>query len=223
MDYAVEYVSQNPTWHAEDSPWKGRLVIDMLRGHGIDPASVCDVGCGAGGILAMLRAEFTTARVVGYDVAPDAIRLARERHADVEFVCGDATKANARYDIVLAIDVFEHVEDCIGFLRALRRLGQRAVFHVPLDISALSAIRNFPIYHWRTVGHLHSFTKDTALATIEHAGYRVVDWRYTRSGTEYMKSFRQKLAWLPRKLLFALQPDLSVRILGGSSLIVLAE
>ncbi len=225
MDYASEYLVTNPTWHAEDSAWKGTRVVEVLRQHGIEPASVCDVGCGAGGVMARLRAEFPAAHLVGYDIAPDAIRLARGRCADVEFVCADATKASAStcYEVVLAIDVIEHVEDCMGFLRALRKLGRRTVFNIPLDISAVSVVRNLPIQHRRTVGHLHFFTKDTALATLVDAGYRVIDWHYARSGTELMKSYRQRLAWLPRRLLFALHPDFAVRLLGGCSLLVLTE
>jgi len=62
------------------------------------------------------------------------------------------------------------------------------------------------------------------LATIETAGYRIESWRYTRGGLDLSdRSWLQRLARLPRRLGFAIAPDLSVRLLGGCSLLVLAR
>ena len=75
------------------------------------------------------------------------------------------------------------------------------------------------------VGHLHYFAKETALATLEDAGYQIIDHFYTPSILELERNsvpVTQLLYW-PRKLLFTLQPDHAARYLGGFSLLVFAQ
>ena len=50
-----EYLRNNPTWDIEDSYWKAKRIVDILATARCRPSSICDVGCGAGGILAELR------------------------------------------------------------------------------------------------------------------------------------------------------------------------
>lgn len=74
------------------------------------------------------------------------------------------------------------------------------------------------------VGHIHYFTKDTALALLEDCGYTIVDWRYTASRLELPNQARSSRLIAPvRKVLHRLNPDLTVRVLGGYSLLVLAQ
>ncbi len=71
--------------------------------------------------------------------------------------------------------------------------------------------------------HLHYFTKETALRTLTDVGYELVDYFFTSHCIELGDGLVQKLARGPRKLCFAMAPDLTVRILGGYSLPVLAR
>ena len=75
-----------------------------------------------------------------------------------------------------------------------------------------------------SVGHLHHFVKDTALATREDSGYKIIDYFYTAGALELPTiSLKTKLANLPRKILFYFNQDLAVRLFGGFSLMVLTE
>ena len=58
-----DYVERNPTWHIEDSPWKASLVKKVLQSQGLVPGSICEVGTGAGGILAELRRSYPQAEL----------------------------------------------------------------------------------------------------------------------------------------------------------------
>jgi hypothetical protein len=62
-----------------------------------------------------------------------------------------------------------------------------------------------------------------ALAVLRETGYEVQDWFYTRSSLELPLSWRSRLLAWPRALLFRLCEDFAVRVLGGSSLLVLAK
>ena len=89
----------------------------------------------------------------------------------------------------------------------------------------LDSARASPIRRVRDlVGHLHYFSRDTALATLKDAGYQVIDHFYTANMLELPNiGWRGKLMLLPRRLAFSLHPDLAARILGGYSLMVLAR
>ncbi|MBA3986569.1 MAG: hypothetical protein H0X63_08375 [Flavobacteriales bacterium] len=66
--------------------------------------------------------------------------------------------------------------------------------------------------------------KDTALATLEDSGYEILDYFYTTGAFEVKSNtFKSKFAFLPRKLLYAINKDLAVKIFGGFSLLVLAK
>ena len=45
------YLAANPTWGIEDAAWKAIQVDRMLRKHRLSPATIIDVGCGAGYVL----------------------------------------------------------------------------------------------------------------------------------------------------------------------------
>lgn len=107
----------------------------------------------------------------------------------------------------------------------MRPCGRYKIFHIPLDLSVQSVLRAWPIEKLRAnVGHLHYFFKDTAIATLKDCGYSVIDYKYTASRLELPnQAFSSTLMRLPRKLLFSINPDLAVRLLGGYSLLVLAE
>lgn len=222
------YLENNPTWHEEDSPWKARQITKMLQRNQITPATVCEIGCGAGEILNTLAVEYgDRAAFSGFDISPQAYEICRKKaKKNLEFHLQDLLENSAaHFDVVMAIDVFEHIDDYLGFLRKLRPKGQYKLFHIPLDLSVLTVLRSTPIMRARSlVGHIHYFTKEIALAALQDTGYEVIDHFYTGDSLELPnRSWQNKLMKLPRKFFFALHPDMAVRILGGYSLLVLAK
>ena len=90
-----EYLAHNPSWDEEDSPWKARLVLKIIREQGISSHSICEVGCGAGGVLEELRKSLSDAELFGFDIAPDAERFWATRQAsDIRFRVGDFHELN---------------------------------------------------------------------------------------------------------------------------------
>ncbi|HEY6923996.1 MAG TPA: class I SAM-dependent methyltransferase [Steroidobacteraceae bacterium] len=215
------YLKDNPELHREDSPWKAAHIAAILKQQDIAPTSICDVGCGAGEVLAELRKHFKTERLVGYDISPQLSSF-WERQKDIDFHIGDfRTQNNEKFDVLLMLDVFEHVRDPFTFLEDARRHARNFVFHIPLDLSALTVLRTNPLMHARRkVGHLHFYTKELALETLRECGYTVIDSRYTGA---FAVGQANKLAALPRRLAYAINKDMGVRLLGGETLLVLAS
>lgn len=223
MYISGEYIANNPTWHEEDSPWKAGKVVSMLARNGINPASVAELGCGAGEILRCLAQRLPACSFVGYEVSPQAFEILRRKQGPgLECVLGDGFSDGRRFDLAMAIDVFEHVDDYIGFLRQMKGKAVHKLYHIPLDLSAQSVARDKLIGVRRSVGHLHHFCKETALATLTYTDHRILDWQYTAGAIEApSRSAKARLLSLPRRALYAVAPDTAVRLLGGYSLMVL--
>jgi SAM-dependent methyltransferase len=222
-----DYAAKNPTWDSEDAPWKVGLIANLLRGQGVSPLSAVEIGCGAGGVIAGLRRYLPDANLYGFDITPDAARF-WPQHADarIEFALGDFLESgDTRYDLILLLDVLEHVANPHGFLEAIRGRAANFVFHFPLDLSAASVLRETPLLESRDrVGHIHCFTKGLALALLRECDYEIVHWQYTGAAfASPQRTLKTRLATIPRFLAYALNKDWGVRLLGGETLLVLAR
>jgi SAM-dependent methyltransferase len=217
------YLSKNPGWHENNAAWKASQVLSLLDDRNFKPASIVDIGCGTGGVLEVIASTLNGTRLVGYDLSSQAIGMV-ERSDRVELRVGTPEDVQEHYDLLLSLDVFEHVEDYIGFLRSLRPIADWFMFHIPLDASAQSVIRERPLLTARsTVGHLHYFTRGTALASLETAGFEIECDNLLFPHNIPDRRARTRIANIPRDLGRRLRPQLSARILGGSTLLVLAS
>jgi len=103
----------------------------------------------------------------------------------------------------------------------LKNRAEWKIFSFSLDISVQSAFRAGAFSQRRNVhSHLHHFNKETALGTLEYAGYEVVDYVYPPN---LAISPLAKMAKPIRTACFKLGPDLAVRLFGGYSLLILAR
>lgn len=189
-----EYLEKNPTWHVEDSAWKANQIIRIMKRNNIVPNSICEVGCGA-----------------------------KDR---LVFHLKDVLKdEKAFFDVIMAIDVIEHIEDYYGFLRNLRQKGQYKIFQIPLDLSVQSVLRCSPILLQREkVGHINYFTKETALSALIDSDYKILDYFYAYGLIDLPpRNLNSLLTRLPIKIMYYINKDMTVRIFGNSSLIVLAK
>ena len=225
-----EYLDNNPTWHTEDSPWKATQILKIIKRNNLSPNSVCDIGCGAGEILNHLYMQMDKkTSFVGYDVSPYAFELCKPKIKDrLNFKMGNAFEDdNVLFDVVMAVDVFEHVEDYFGFLRNIQKKGLYQIFHIPLDLTVIGVLKMSPILKSRErFGHIHYFTKDIALAALRDAGLEIIDVFYTSWLQDLplpKKTLRFFLLRRIHKIAFKLNKDLAVRILGGASLMVLTK
>ena len=162
----------------------------------------------------------------GYDISATAISMAQAHSTSrLKFHCRDLLADSARFDVLLAIDVFEHVSDYMGFLRQLRAHGDAFIFHIPLDLSVAALVRPSRLTTTRRIsGHLHYFATETALATLRDTGYEVVSWRLTAGALEAPQhSMKTHIANIPRRIIGTFSRAWAARLLGGYSLLVVAH
>jgi SAM-dependent methyltransferase len=221
-----EYLAKNPGWHVEESPWKARQILHMLRRNRITAKTICDVGCGTGEVLKQLQETLNNdCAFLGYDISPQAFELAKGRaNGKLQFMLADFLEEQSNFDLILVLDVIEHLEDYFSFLKRLKARSHYKIFHIPLDLSVQTVFRKKALLKRRELyAHVHYFTKETALRTLVDTGYEVLDYFYTPRSIDFGSEFGEKLLKLPRKACFAVHRDFAARFLGGFSLLVLAR
>ena len=75
----------------------------------LTPSSVLEVGCGDGCFIGALGDRI--ANRVGADFSERAIGFARAFYPDVKFYAGDIGNISQAFDVVVAIEVLEHIPD----------------------------------------------------------------------------------------------------------------
>ena len=222
-----EYLEKNPTWHVEESPWKAQQIIRMVKQSGITPQTICEVGCGAGEVLKQLQQKMDPiCSYWGYEISPQALELCKTRANErLHFKLADIRQEeDAFFDLMLIMDVIEHLEDYFSFLRDVKSKSQYKIIHLPLDLSVKSLLHpNGLLDVRRAYGHIHYFTKNIALEMFKDVGYEVLDYFYAPRSIGLANSIAKKLLIPPRVLFFSIHKDLAVRILGGYSLLILAQ
>ena len=123
----MEQYTYREQFELEDEHWwfQGRRAViwSLLERAGLrDRLRVLDAGCGTGRNLL----EFgTPGSAAGVDFSPEAVQFCRLRGLDgVQVAEVEALPfADASFDLVLATDVLEHVQDDLVALRELRRVA----------------------------------------------------------------------------------------------------
>jgi len=226
-----EYLETTQTWHTEDSPWKADQISNIISNNDIHSTHIVEIGCGAGVILEELskKENFKEVRFSGYDISPQAIELSKQIACDkVEFYCQDLlSEPNSEYgDILLVVDVIEHVPDYMEFLNKCRAKAEYKIYHIPLDIHVSSVLRNTLTGGRYSLGHLHYFTADTAIAALKDTGHEIVDYCYTSGALELYRqhpSIKRAIANVLRWVVSKFGLPFTARVFGGYSLLVLAK
>jgi SAM-dependent methyltransferase len=200
----------------------------MIDHNKLASQKIVEIGCGAGEILVQLQRLMNNPSInfEGYDISPDAYELSKNRSNErIKFFNEDLlTKENAFFDLCLIMDVFEHVDNYVDFIKQCGKKATYKIYHIPLDLHASALIRNRLIDVKNAVGHIHFFTKDTALAALADSGQEILDFFYTPLSLETPnKTIKTRIANLFRRVLFKINPDFSVRLIGGHSLMVLTK
>jgi hypothetical protein len=179
----------------------------------------------------------------GYDISPQAFarsqRLASER---LQFKLADVRQEpDAHFDLLLLMDVLEHLEDYFTLLRDLQPKAEYKIIQIPLDISVRSVLLGQLGDFRGAFGHLHYFTKELALEMLKDAGYEVIDFVYTwqanslryvwNENKQNPRRLARRLAGFtvrtilsaPSRVFFAIHQDWAARVMGRWRLLVLAR
>ena len=225
---SCEYTQKNPDYHQKDSAHKWRNFEKCLRkaskNGDISLAkikSVCEIGCGTGGILKKLSSYegFSNLdNIEGWDINPSAIEIAKKKYPEIKFF---------NKDLLICADVFEHLENPYLFLNTLRQKSKYFLFNIPIELSFLSMLQGKKVFQsaFTDVGHLHFYSAATANLIIDLTGYKVIYKKIAkdRTGNYFASpSIKRTIAALFQFLIEFVNPYFS-SVLMGDHLVLLAE
>jgi SAM-dependent methyltransferase len=165
--YETYYQHETEHWWFR---WRFALIHEVIgRIEGIPKRPrMLDAGCGTGQMLKMLQRQGSA---VGLDLSHEAIIFAASRDAR-NLVLGSVTNppfAEGTFDVALALDVIEHVDDDCGILEGLRsivRPGGALIVTVP-------AFEFLWSDHDRINHHRRRYRAGELRARLEGAGFEI--------------------------------------------------
>ncbi len=221
------YLKNNPTWHEEDAGFKADKILKILQENSISFNSICEIGCGSGEILVELSAKLPAEiKYYGFDISKDAINIAKQKECTrIKFELQDITQNDhhENYDVILVVDILEHLENYFEFLRGISSKGKYTIFHIPLDLSTWSLFREKMLIESKErVGHIHNFTEGLILKTLTDFGFEIIDKFYTEP-LHKPTNIKEKIIHFSRKLLFKINQSFCTKTIGGYSVLVLTK
>ena len=155
-------------------------------------------------------------RVLGWDAK-------KKETGKIKFFLKDIADETRFFDLILIIDVIEHIENYFQFLDKVVSKGNYTIFHIPLDISVWTLYREKMLIESKDrVGHIHNFTEDFIISVLDDYGFKLIDKLYTEPVFE-TSSFKQKFTNGIRKFLFMINKKFTTKFMGGYSVMVLCK
>jgi 2-polyprenyl-3-methyl-5-hydroxy-6-metoxy-1,4-benzoquinol methylase len=139
-------------------------MIDEFEG------DILDFGCGAGALVKALRSEGKNA--FGLELDRDEIRQAQSQEVAQHIRLYDGTfpsPLNSRaFDVVVSIEVIEHIEDYRAALAEMTRLTRNRLILTTPDISAIPMLFPHQAVPWHILEatHVSFFTQNSLTAVL---------------------------------------------------------
>jgi SAM-dependent methyltransferase len=148
-----------------------RLAEKLIR----EAHTIAEVGCGHGLVQRQIE-DYYQRQVTGFDLNSSALHGSVSRMSPL--CCYDLFQRDQeyrhRFDVILLLDVLEHIEDQQGFLEALQShlaVGGKVLINVP-------AFQTLYSNYDRAVGHVRRYTAASLRQVAERNGLRVSRYSY---------------------------------------------
>ena len=109
--------------------WHIRRELKKLKRKGFTPDYIADAGSGFGQYVHYLSRNYPEAKITGLDIKQEQVddcnrffqSIGKQEHVSFEFADLTKMKHNEEFDLVLSVDVMEHIEDDRGVMKHICR------------------------------------------------------------------------------------------------------
>ncbi len=197
-DYFRELYGDVPSQTRFDRGRDDRVVALAERHAPSDDGPVLDIGCGYGYLLERFRGRRT---LVGIDLSTHAAERARARLPEALILQADVQRGlpfDKPFDVVLAINVVEHLPDPEAGVRSLAEVlnpGGVCVVHLPTINNAFSRL----IYRFAYAGdptHVYRPTGHELRQLFASSGFETLEWSFA----PHVRALGSRTGWHPALL-----------------------
>jgi len=171
-DFYEEYwITRDTTKSDQRTIQRAKLISRLITK---TSGSLLDVGCGKGIISEFFYKKGFDVKAV--DISSEAVKFTKERGIDAMVCDIEKEEIKGKYDVILCIEVLEHLIDPLGVLKklkgSLKEDGEIIIslpneFHIIRRLQILFGKQDFSKYDWH---HLRFFDKKEANRLITDAG-----------------------------------------------------
>ena len=211
------YLENNPTIHSEDSEFKFNNIREFLvRIKTQDrKIKILDVGGGAG-IIGKMVMEFFLKRDINVtldclDLSAEMLKIQKKNNPKINKLLNYSLEncKEKDYDLVLMIDVIEHIHKKNLSAKALNKISKNIIYNIPIEINLFDLMRNisllFRYYKNQTkvLGHVHffSFLTTTSFLKKHHEVIekKFVPYCFYIKDSEHQEYLKYKKSFLRRR------------------------
>ena len=166
------YIEKNPTLHTEDSEFKFQNIKRFFFLFEVknNKIKIIDIGGGAGLIGKLVLEYFLKNGVFvtfhSLDLSMEMLKIQRKNNPRIKktFNCPINKCTELNYDMVLMIDVIEHIEEKEDTAKILNKLGKNIIYNIPIEINFFDILKYLMSYfryyknQRKRWGHIHFFS-----------------------------------------------------------------
>jgi cyclopropane fatty-acyl-phospholipid synthase-like methyltransferase len=209
------YLEKNPSLHTEDSKFKFQNIKRFLSSIEVknNRIKILDIGGGAGIIGKLVLEYFQESGIVvsfhSLDLSTQMLKIQLKNNPQIKKIinCSINECPKSNYDLVLMIDVIEHIEGKEDSAKILNKLGKNIIYNIPIEINffdILKYLKSFFRYYKRQKkrwGHIHFFSFTSSQSFLRRH-YKIIDsyfqpycFHYRYSDNESYLKLRRDFLW----------------------------
>lgn len=177
--------------------------------------TVVDIGCGDGAVAQHLAEYGFCDRIDGYELAPTAVVMARERQIpNAHFYItpdGAVPPSATKYDLAILSHVIEHADDPRFLLRQAARVARYVYVEVPLELT----IRLGSDFKWTDVGHINFYNPILIRQLVQSTELEVCAEDIADPSLDaiaWKHGWRGRARWMFKHLALRARPSLATKI-----------
>ncbi len=242
------YLRNNPTLHEEDSLWKVKKLkpyLDMFMKYQLHKSiNILDVGGGAGVVLKgasdyLIDKYRVNIKKNLLDLSSVMLEIQTRNNPDAKIIINsDIEKTpikNKEIDLLLMIDVLEHIPHPEKAMREIRRIAKYAIFKVPLEDNLIIKMLNFlsrgDFKKQKTVGilgHINCYNITSLTKQITQNLGEILCFSYTNAPEYFLQSpdykkkntIIHKCVFFLATIMFKMSPEICAKIFNDFVIIL---